>query len=111
MTLVECYDRSVTQNIVSCLHLRPEKLIFLGGAEEVKAELDRYREFLTSRGMNTVVQQRPVKMSRIESIAAVLREVVKQEDRWISTRFRCAGSRSANTRPTAIKSRSSPVKA
>lgn len=80
MTLVECYDRSVTQNIVSCLHLRPEKLVFLGEAEEVKAELERYRDFLTSRGMNTVVQQRPVKMSRIESIAAVLREIVKQED-------------------------------
>lgn len=80
MTLVECYDRSVTQNIVSCLHLRPEKLIFLGEAEEVKAELDHYRDFLASRGMRTVVQQRPVKMDRIESIAAVLREIVKQEN-------------------------------
>jgi hypothetical protein len=79
MTLVECYDRAVTQNIASCLHLQPDKLIFLGEAEEVKAELDRYRDFLAAKGMRTVVQQRPVKMSRIESIAAVLREVVKQE--------------------------------
>lgn len=79
MTLVECFDRAVTQNIASCLHLRPDKLIFLGEAEEVKAELGRYRDFLADKGLRTVVQQRPVKMSRIESIAAVLREVVKQE--------------------------------
>ena len=79
MTLVECYDRSVTQNIAGCLHLRPDKLIFIGEAEEVKAELDHYRNFFASHGMNTVVQQRPVKMSRIESIAAVLREILKQE--------------------------------
>jgi hypothetical protein len=79
MTLVECFDRAVTQNIASCLHLRPDKLIFLGEAEEVKTELEHYRKFLSERGMNTVVQQRPVKMSRIESIAAVLREIVKQE--------------------------------
>ena len=80
MTLVECFDRAVTQNIASCLHLRPDKLIFLGEAEEVKTELEHYRKCLSERGMNTVVQQRPVKMSRIESIAAVLREIVKQED-------------------------------
>ena len=79
MTLVECFDRAVTQNIASCLHLRPDKLIFLGEAEEVKAELERYRDFLADKGLRTVVQQRPVKMDRIDSIAAVLREVVKQE--------------------------------
>lgn len=79
MTLIECFDRSVIENIVGCLHLQPNKLIFLGDEQQMSQTAQRYRSFLATRGMYTAIQLRHVRMDKMEAIAAALSDIVTTE--------------------------------
>lgn len=79
MTLIECFDRSVNANIVSCLHLRPEKVIFLGSSPDMDSAIDRYRTFFKDRNLSVKLKPQPVCMEHMEDIADTLFRVVRQE--------------------------------
>lgn len=79
MTLIECFDRSVNANIVSCLHLCPKKVIFLGDSENMNDTIDRYRAFFARRKMSVALKPQPVKMDRMDDIADTLLRIVRQE--------------------------------
>ena len=83
MTLIECFDRSVIENIVGCLHLRPEKLIFLGDEQQMCQSVQRYRAFLAARGMDTTIQLYHVRMDKMETIAAALSNIVQNEKQCV----------------------------
>lgn len=83
MTLIECFDRDVLENIVGCLQLRPRKLIFLGDARRKEEPVERYRAFLMERGMDITVQMRPIPMDRMDSIAATLEAVLREEQECV----------------------------
>ena len=36
MTLIECFDREPVDNVIACLRLRPEKVIFLGNEKDME---------------------------------------------------------------------------
>lgn len=79
MTLIECFDRSVNANIVSCLHLRPKRVIFLGDSENMSDTIDRYRTFFKNRKMSINLKPQPVQMDRMDDIADTLLRIVRQE--------------------------------
>ncbi len=83
MTLIECFDQSLAKNMVGCLHLQPEKLIFLGEAAQMQVSADRFRAFLRTRGLETVVQAHHVPMDKIEKITAVLLDIVSRETQCV----------------------------
>ena len=45
MTLIECFDTSIAKNIAGCLHLRPEKVVFIGQNPKMQTHVTRYRQF------------------------------------------------------------------
>ena len=49
MTLIEFFDPNVNANIVSCLHLRPKKVVFLGDDPEMNATIERYKVFFAKK--------------------------------------------------------------
>lgn len=79
MTLIECFDRSVNANIVSCLHLRPKKVIFLGDDREMNDSIDRYRDFFRRRTLSIELKPQAVRLDRMEEIADTLLRIVRQE--------------------------------
>ncbi len=78
MTLIECFDPVPAENIISCLRLRPEKLIFLG-SEGARISADRYRRVLKERGMNTQVIVRSVPRNDPKQVVRVLSDIIRQE--------------------------------
>lgn len=83
MTLIECFDRSVTANIYACMHLRPDKMIFLGEAADLDASIDRYQAFFAACGMAAEVKPCCVRMDKVSEIAQVLTNIVAREDNCV----------------------------
>ena len=83
MTLVECFDRSVANNIVSCLRFRPDQVVFLGVEEEMQAPLKRLRSFFSAKGIDTKVQGCHVDLRDIPGITQKLLALVGETDNCI----------------------------
>lgn len=79
MTLIECFDKSMVKNISGCLHLNPEKVIFLGDADKMQLPLRRIQNFLDAQGFCVQIISQDVQMDHITHIANLLREVLQQE--------------------------------
>ena len=83
MTLVECFDQRVMQNVVGCLRLRPEKVIFLGQQSQMQGPLTRLQGFFDARGMDIQVQPCPVDLQDLPGISAMLQELLRQEQECV----------------------------
>ena len=83
MTLIECYDRSPLENIAGCLHLQPEKLILVGELAQMEPVVHRYRNFLRSRSMDTLVVLRDLPKDDLNQAAKTLAETVRAEENCI----------------------------
>ncbi len=81
MTLVECFDREPVENMMACLQLRPEKVLFLG--DEAELELSRYRKFLRERKLEISLEACPVDMGNVRDIIACLEDIVDREDKIV----------------------------
>lgn len=79
MTLIEFFDPNVNANIVSCLHLRPEKVVFLGDDPAMESSIERYRTFFKERTMKIVLKPQHMQMRNIDQIADDLLRVVRRE--------------------------------
>lgn len=77
MTLVECFDREPVENMMACLQLRPEKVLFLGN--EAEMELSRYQKFLRDRKLEIRLEACPVDMDNVRDIIACLEDIVDRE--------------------------------
>lgn len=53
MTLIECFTESHMDNLAACLRLRPEKLILIGNAGDMRGPAERYDALLRDRGIRT----------------------------------------------------------
>ena len=79
MTLIECFNHSLIENISVCLRLRPNKLILLGYAAEMAAPAKRYGTILRQRGLHTKVQLCDIHGQQAPQISGVLRNLVRAE--------------------------------
>lgn len=79
MTLIECFDISVAKNIAGCLHLRPEKVIFLGQDPQMSAQVERYRRFFSEKGISAKVECRFTDTVCVDGVAAVLEDILGRE--------------------------------
>lgn len=80
MTLIECFDPSLVENIACCLHLQPKKLILLGNGEQMQTAVQRYRALLNRRGLDTQVIPKDIQGMDLPGIAAVLAQLVREEE-------------------------------
>ena len=79
MTLIECYNASVVENIIVCLRLRPEKLILLGTDEEITPAKTRYAQFLEERKYCTDVETCSIDGQNMMQLADTLKGVVMKQ--------------------------------
>lgn len=83
MTLIECFDRTVLENIAGTLYLRPDKLIIVGDADKVSPFLPRLSHLLSSRKIDTRIELCDITDMSIRQIALALEAVVTTDDQYV----------------------------
>ena len=79
MTIVEFFDGVSINNMVSCLAIKPEKIIFIGQKKMMKKQEEAYRRFADNHGINVVFEFRPVNVKNLEKLVDLLIEIVENE--------------------------------
>ncbi len=80
MTLIEILDKDPIENMVSCIALRPDKVLFIGEAAELCRQIPVYTEFAEKRHYKTEFLCRAVDFSRIDSTVTAVTEALSKDD-------------------------------
>ncbi|MBQ2725874.1 MAG: DUF1887 family protein [Clostridia bacterium] len=69
MTLVEIFDRTPVENIISTLAVKPDRVVFVGpDARKAKRAVPAYQKILENRGIRTEMTVRSVAKNDLEGI-------------------------------------------
>lgn len=79
MTVIELYDRVPVHNILSCLSLSPESIIFLGEGHTVERTIGFYESFARRLGFRTTFAFQSVNKNDLDDNVNVLCEIVDRE--------------------------------
>lgn len=80
MTIVEFFDGVSIDNMASCLAIKPDKIIFIGENKPMKKQEDAYLRLIKSKGLEVVLDYKPINKNSIEQIISVLTEIVESEE-------------------------------
>ena len=79
MTIVEFYDRTPIENMVSCLANRPQKIIFVGEKSRLEKQRDQFYRFLDEvENYVTVLEFCPVNKNSLSDIVDKLTRIVEE---------------------------------
>ena len=77
MTVVEFFEKSPFENMVSCLTIKPKKLIFLGDKPQMAKTISTYEKFLASKYQNTKIVPLNIDKNNLQNIVATLVNIIK----------------------------------
>lgn len=80
MTLIEFYDKSHIENMISTLMYKPERVIFVGDKKAMKKQLLHYEEYLRGQGLETEVEFRSAEKHNLPKLVEVLSDIVEKYD-------------------------------
>ena len=83
MTIVESFEKAPIENMISVLAARPEKVIFLGDAAQMRGPVQKYREILKTKGIETEVLLKGIQKNNLNNILTVLTNLVEDEEALI----------------------------
>lgn len=78
MTLIECFDTSHIENIIGCLCLRPQRVIFIGDEAQMEKHVERYKRLLKKRGQTPDVFFHNIQED--EPILQTLIKIIEEEN-------------------------------
>ena len=79
MTIVEFFEKSPVENMISTLAVKPEKVIFLGDTEQMKKEIPNYQAFLKKKHIRTKIECRKISKHDLKAIVQTLTDILKTE--------------------------------
>lgn len=80
MTIVEFFDGVSIDNMASCLTIKPDKIIFIGENKPMKKQEDAYLRLIKSKGLEVILDYKPINKNSVEQIISVLTEIVESEE-------------------------------
>ncbi len=83
MTVVEFYDGVAISNMISCLAIKPERVVFVGDKKAIKDHKPVYERFVQRHNLNIEFSFRPVDRNKIDNIIDVLTDIVQTQDEYI----------------------------
>lgn len=83
MTIVESFEKTPIENMVSVLAARPEKVVFLGDVVQMKDSVQKYREVLERKGIQTEILLKGIQKNNLKNILTVLCNLVEEEEELI----------------------------
>lgn len=79
MTIVEFYDKTAVENIISTLLCKPDKVIFIGDAgKKMEKSLNAYRRIAQNRNINVDFDCRSVDRNNLNSIVDALSKLIEE---------------------------------
>lgn len=80
MTVVEFFEKSPFENMVSCLTVKPKKLIFLGDETQMAKTISTYENFLATKHPGTKIIPRNIDKNNLQNIVETLTDIIKNEE-------------------------------
>lgn len=78
-TLVEFFDKSPLENVVSILAIKPRKVVYLGwNIKVMQLEIDRYRALLEGKGITVEIEYRCIMKNDLTQIQEVLAHIAEE---------------------------------
>lgn len=80
MTLIELFDRTPVENIITSLALKPEKVIFIGSeSRKIKRAVCLYQQIFDRRGLKIEIEVRSVAKNDLEAITDMLYDILEED--------------------------------
>lgn len=83
MTLIECYDHEPVGNVMACLRLQPDRVIYLGDSSRMEQPLKRLLKFLSDRNQTVHMVRCHVNLEDVQAIVAALEEIIAGGDQIV----------------------------
>ena len=83
MTIVEFFEKSPFENMISCLTAKPDKVIFLGDVAQMSKTIPVYERFLKSKHIKTEIELRNINKYDLNAIVQTLADIIKTEKNCI----------------------------
>lgn len=83
LTVVEFYDRTPVENVISSLTIVPDKIIFIGDGKVMEKSKSVYRSFFQARGLKTEPDFRNINRNNLSNIVEVLSSIVETEEQCV----------------------------
>lgn len=80
MTVIELFSSSPIDNMISCLTVNPDKVVFVGDGRKMRNRVKSYAVIAERIGMKTVFEYRSVTQSDLNKICEVLIDIVETEE-------------------------------
>jgi len=77
--LVEFFDKTAADSIISPLTMRPDKIILVGEKYGMEAQGERIRTLLKGRGCPVEMEYRPITRSEVKTVIAELSHILETE--------------------------------
>lgn len=79
MTVVEFFINSPLENMISCLSMRPDKVIFVGDGRKMRRFVNVYENVARRLGINSVFEIKVAPKNNITALTEALYEIVETE--------------------------------
>jgi len=83
MTIVESFEKAPIENMISVLAAKPEKVVFLGDAAQMRGPVQKYRSILEKKEIHTEVVIKGIQKNNLNNILTVLTNLVEDEEELI----------------------------
>lgn len=80
MTVVEFFDKVSIDNMVSCITMEPDKVIFIGDKKVMNKYKANYERFLYKKNLDISLEYISINRNSIFSIVEVLEKIVEEDD-------------------------------
>lgn len=78
MTIIECFDKTPLENILTTLVTHPDKLIFVGRSDDLPSRVPLYSALLKRKHFPTRVEWRVID-DNLEKTVAMITEIIREE--------------------------------
>lgn len=80
MTIIEFFDKTAIENMLSALHCQPDRVVYIGDStKRMNRSMKGYREVLAARGAKVQLLCRSVGKNNLQRIVQTLSELVEQD--------------------------------
>lgn len=83
MVIVESFEKTPIENMISVLAAKPDKVIFLGDAAYMRKPIQVYEKILKKKGIQTEILLKGIQKNNLNNILTVLTNLIEGEEELI----------------------------
>lgn len=80
MTVVEFFDKVSIDNMVSCITMEPDKIIFIGDKKTMSKYKEHYERFLRRKKLDIELEYVNINRNSISNVVGILEKIVLEDD-------------------------------